>query len=457
MKLNWSVWIAVALAFGGMEILDGAETSGAEAKIATSPQPSPPAEREKSSLGANEMSVETLVKEALSKNPELNYYKAEIAAARGERRNAGTLANPELSSQVGVKHARDAQTGLSGEGLAWSVSVLQTFEYPGRLSLRKAIANRQIELAEIGYAQFRAALAGKTRSAAFAVFEAQEKAVAAEEVAARFVALSEVLVQREPAGVTPLLETRIVEANAVTAQRRASEAKQAARVALVELNQLRGQPASAVARIARPELAFERVESMERLLDRAATNSFDLRMRQVELTQQGFKVSLAKNERYPSISVGPYYSHEESGQVAEKQRIAGVAVSVPLPLWNRNTGNIEAARAREEQATTSLRLAQREVERKVVENAAAYEARLDEMSHWKPEASGKLREAAEVADRHYRLGAVPVATYVELQKQYLEAVEAILDTKHDALQAAQELEILTGLSFLKAAATKSSQ
>src|SRR5260370_38962920 len=116
------------------------------------------------------------------------------------------------------------------------------FEYSGRLSLRKAIANRQIELAELGYAQFRAALIAKTRSAAFAVFEAQEKAAAAREVAERFAAVTEILVQREPAGVTPLLETRIIEANAITAQRRASEAKQAARVTSVELNQLRGQP-----------------------------------------------------------------------------------------------------------------------------------------------------------------------------------------------------------------------
>jgi cobalt-zinc-cadmium efflux system outer membrane protein len=403
--------------------------------------------------GTNEISVEMLVQEALAKNPELNFYKAEIAAAKGERRNAGTLANPEVSSQVGAKHGKDAQTGLTGEGLAWSVSVLQTFEYPGRLALRKAIANRQIELAGLGYEQFKASLVAKTRAAGFAAFEAQAKAEAAQEVADRFAALTEVLVQREPAGVTPLLETRIIEANAVSAQRKASEAKQAARVALVDLNQLRGQPATAVVRIARPEIGFEKVELVERLADRAATNSFELRMRQVELEQQGFRVSLVKNERFPSVSVGPVYSEESTGGVGEKDRTIGVGITLPLPLWNRNKGNIETARAREEQAATSLRVTQREVERKVVESSAAYEARLEEMSRWRADAASKLKEAAELADRHYRLGAVPVATYVELQKQYLEAVEAILDTKRDALQAAQELEILTGLILYKVGAS----
>ena len=46
----------------------------------------------------------------------------------------------------------------------------------------------------------------------------------------------------------------------------------------------------------------------------------------------------------------------------------------------------------------------------------------------------------------FRSGAVPISTYVELQKQYLEAVESLLDTKKEALDAAQNLELLTGLA-----------
>ena len=57
--------------------------------------------------------------------------------------------------------------------------------------------------------------------------------------------------------------------------------------------------------------------------------------------------------------------------------------------------------------------------------------------------------AAELADRHYRLGAVPIATYVELQKQYLEAVEALLDTKREALEAGQEIQRVTLLTLAK--------
>ena len=76
--------------------------------------------------------------------------------------------------------------GLATEGVAWAVSVQQTFEWPGRIPLRKAIANQQIQLAELGFAQFKAALAARARSATFGLFAAQQKAAAAQEVADRF-------------------------------------------------------------------------------------------------------------------------------------------------------------------------------------------------------------------------------------------------------------------------------
>jgi len=90
----------------------------------------------------------------------------------------------------------------------------------------------------------------------------------------------------------------------------------------------------------------------------------------------------------------------------------------------------------------------------VTENVLALQVKLDEMSKWRADSAQKFREAAELADRHYRLGAVPISTYVELQKQYLEAIGAILDTKQEALAAAQTLEQLTGATPLVSVTTK---
>ncbi len=123
----------------------------------------------------------------------------------------------------------------------------------------------------------------------------------------------------------------------------------------------------------------------------------------------------------------------------------GVGISLPLPLWNRNTGTIEAARARQSQAETSLYVTQREVERRVFDAAMVYQAKLAEMGNWRPDSVDHFKEAADMADRHYRLGAVSLTTYVELQKQYLDAVEGLLSTRQEALDAAGQLQELTGL------------
>jgi cobalt-zinc-cadmium efflux system outer membrane protein len=386
--------------------------------------------------------LETLVADVVEHNPELNFYRAEIAAAKGERRTAAAWANPELSTTLGQKSVRSG--GLSDEGVAWSVGVQQTIEWPGRIPLRKAIANHQIQLAELGFAQFKAALAARTRTLAYNLFAAQEKAAAAREVAERFQQLREVLVQRDPAGLTPLLETRIIEATELTLRRKSSEALLTTQAATVELNQLRGVPWAQSLKTQSAHLQFSAAPDVDALLMAAQTNNFEMRMRQVDLEQQGFKVSLAKQGGYPSFTVGPYLSQERAG---DREQQIGVALSLPLPLWSRNQGNVETATARQKQAETSMFVTQRAVERQVVEKALTYETKLREMANWRPESVEEFRSAAELADRHFRLGAVPIATYVELQKQYLEAVEALLDTKREALEAGQELQRLTGLDF----------
>jgi cobalt-zinc-cadmium efflux system outer membrane protein len=119
-------------------------------------------------------------------------------------------------------------------------------------------------------------------------------------------------------------------------------------------------------------------------------------------------------------------------------------VSLPLPLWNHNQGGIAVAKAQQTKAETALLIAQRDAERRLIEAATTYETKLREMAHWQPDSIQHFKEAAELADRHYRLGAVPVSTYVELQSQYLDTIEGLQETKKEALESASQLELLTG-------------
>ena len=381
--------------------------------------------------------------EIASAHPELRFYEAEIVAARAGVRGVAPAA-PELSLGLGRKRISAAGGDFATEGTAWSVSLAQTFEWPGRLALRRAVAERDVALAEVGLARFRAALDARSRGLAYGLHVAGTKAASVREVAERFAALRETFLAREPGGLTPLLETRAIEAQELALQRRATAAELELQAALLELNQLRGLAPDALLVLAPAAPVFGDAPALPVLLDAARENNFEFRSRQLALEQQGYALRLARHERYPAITVSPYYASEGGDG---RETTVGVGLSLPLPLTRTPRAGVEAAEARRIQAEAAVRAAQRELEREVTVAAQAFAAKVAEIRRWAPDSVAKFREAAASADRHYRLGAVPLSTYLELQSAYLDATEALLDTQAEALDAGLRLQLLTGLNF----------
>ena len=78
------------------------------------------AEPRPASTNAQPPTLDALVADVVEHNPELNFYRAEIAAAKGERRTAGAWANPEVSTTVGQKKV-PAGSGRSRKSRGYSV------------------------------------------------------------------------------------------------------------------------------------------------------------------------------------------------------------------------------------------------------------------------------------------------------------------------------------------------
>src|SRR5205085_5165369 len=319
--------------------------------------------------GGDAASLDALVTEALARNPELNVYSSEIAAAKGERRTAGEWQNPEASTEGGTKIVRDYHGNTLGDGIMWTLGATQTFEYPGRVTLRKAIANHQVALAELGLEGFRTALAARVRAAAFRAALGKAKAGAADEIAKRFDHLATVLSQRPAAGVAQQADVQIIEANAITLKRRPLEAQREMQSAIYELNQLRG--ASVNSPLAPPDvdLALRPLPQVAALLFTARERNYDIRTRVVEFEQQGYKIRLALNERWPAVRVGPF-AHNERSDTTEYQ--FGVTASLPLPLWNMNKGKIQSEKARTAKVEAELTTLIRETVRKVADAEFIY-------------------------------------------------------------------------------------
>jgi outer membrane protein, heavy metal efflux system len=393
------------------------------------------------STAAGSRSIASLIEEAYQKNPNVHFYEQEIAAARGDRRTAGTWPNPDLSGQIGGKIYNSLDGKYLGTGPVWTVSLTQTFEFPGRVSLRKAIADKQIALAQLGLEQFRVSLRNQIEMLCYRLLAAQDRAAAAIEVAQRFRYLIALLVQREPASPSPLIEMRILEGNAATLNRRATRAQIELQSAQFELNVLRGVSMNLQVEVARQNVNLPTLPDFGQLIARADGRNFDLQTRRTELEQQGFRVRLAHNEQWPSVKLGPYTAGEN---VVDSKRELGLSLSMPLPYWNQARGSEEAAKARLNQAEVSLDTAMREVERKITTAADSYKKELKKLGENTPQLLGQLRDAAKLADDDYRLGVLPISTYTEIQSQYLEGTDAVLNSRLDALRYLADLEYLSG-------------
>jgi outer membrane protein, heavy metal efflux system len=390
---------------------------------------------------AEPFTVNSLVQKALATHPELRYYEVQIDVATAGKTKAGELKNPDLMTGVGNWRVRDLATNNVTDGPTWAVQLTQTFEWPGRLSLRKAIAQKDIELAQLGVEQFRAALAAKVRTTSWKMLAAQETTRAAEEVAKRYQALAEVLLQRDPAGAAPRLEARIIQANALNLSAAAAAARNELAAARFELNQLLGEKAEHPLELQMEKITLNPPPALESLLTQARRKNFDLRARILDVQQQGYEVKLAENELWPSITVSPFVQRQQN-ETRETQ--AGINISIPLPLWNRNKGAIDAAKAKEVQAEVMLTAQMRQLERDVAAQASHYKIHVEELAKWPADMLESFRSAAAEADEHFRLGALPLSTYTELQQQYIESVHAVLESQLGAVEARLALEQLTG-------------
>lgn len=384
--------------------------------------------------------VESLVTDVLSNSPELREAEAEVRKALGERRSAGQWKNPEVSAEYGEKRNSDRSTGdLTGKGGAQRYGFSQTFEFPGKAGVRKAIADHNIHLAELSLEQLRLEVAARTRSLAIEWLAADREVRVAREVEERHESLVAVLKKRSPAGAQSVLDRRVIEADRVSILARSHEAEERRDAARIALLSLRGKSVEAPFHLESSLDLPPMTTPWADLFQRAVRSSLALQSRGVELQRAGAQKNGARLATAPDFTVGPFFSQENSG---DKERILGVGISLPLPIWNQNQGEIESADAGGDQADAAMTVALRNFERELARNWNAYHHVTEILEKCPLSLMDELGDAADLADRQYRLGAISVHTYEEMQDKYLDASGALLRTLQEGHEHRLAIQLL---------------
>lgn len=388
--------------------------------------------------------VAELVRQAVVSNPEHQAYVAALAAERAIGVTASANPDPVLSVELGRRRLSSANGAFLDEGQVWTASLIRTFEWPERLRLRRAIADRQTEVAKLGLGRFEQALEARAAVLAFRLSRAQVRAQACEEVAERFAGLRKALVGRDPSGPAPTIELRSVEAAEVVARRRAEEARLALQQALLEMNQLRGAPSLAPLVVKVPVLALKDAPKLEELLAAARDGNFSYRMQVLESEQMSLQSDLARSDSVPGFTAGPYVSQD---RVGGRETIVGLRFDIPLPVTGRSGSAERAANERKRQSKAAIAAAWRDVEKDLGQTWLSYASKVDQLRMHKDDPAVRFAEAAKLAESHFRAGALSLQLFMDAQAGYLEAVDSALVIQEQAVEAGFRLRELSGVNF----------
>ncbi|MBE7558460.1 TolC family protein [bacterium] len=278
----------------------------------------------------------------LGAHPALVAIRREVAAREAEALQAGLPPNPELEAEVeDILGGQSGEQDLGGvEGAEGTLLLSQTIELAGKRMKRRLLAEAEADVAAWDLEARRLELVTETHAAFVEVLAAQERV----ELAARLVEVAsrahDTVSRRVEAGKVSPVETRRARV-ALETQRTdlatASEALEAARRRLAA--QWGGEPVfSTVAGNLElmppaPELAV--------LNDTLAQNP-QLARWATEMAARRAALALAEARAVPDPSIGAgarYYNETDNHAFV-------VGVSIPLPLFDRNQGNIAAARER---------------------------------------------------------------------------------------------------------------
>jgi len=312
--------------------------------------------------------LELLVGEALAKSPDVAAARAEEAGAEGELAADArwVRANPQLE----VEYGTDAVTQNEGERRL-AVEISQQLQVAGQRGLRVERAEAALAAARARRraVELRVAREAADAAAEWGRREALVKLMEESLAAAR--TLEAAAVKRFAAGDAPELERNAAALERARAEARAAQARAEAVSARASLNRLLGRTPSAPLTLSPGAVAVP---------EDLSAQVPELEAARAEAEAARAEVDLLRRERIPDPTVSLGYEQEKrpeehaTGPDLHTASMVVARLSVPLPLWNRNQGELAGARARRAAREAEREGREREVAAERVAAREAYEA-----------------------------------------------------------------------------------
>ena len=374
------------------------------------------------------VAVDDLVAIAVARNPRLSKAAFAIDAAQGRHIQAGLYPNPDLainSDEIGDR---------TGHGVLNIPKLTQTIVTGKKLSLAQAVAATEVDQATLALLGERYAVIAAVRAAYFDLYALERKI----EVLDRLVKLGDESVKT---GKAFLDNKKLSQLDLVQLEVEREKFHAEAEAARREVPGARRALAAIVgdSRLAIGELraAFEDLPVYDpaRTHDVVLATNPEARKAQVGVERAHAAIRRAQAEVIPDVTVYTGYIRQYENKAHDLQ----LGMNAPIPVWNRNQGNIRAAQAELGAAVQDVARVENELAERVATALRVYSGAARRAELYRVDILPKAKQAAELSLQAFKGGQFDYLRVLQAQRAVAEAALEYNKSLGEAWKAAAQL------------------
>jgi outer membrane protein, heavy metal efflux system len=282
------------------------------------------------------ITLSAAIKNALAYSPQLKSAGSTVLASKGERLQAGLRPNPEIGVEAENLAGRGPYKGVDSAEITFGVS--QQLEFGGKRPARRAVADQGYEISSLDYKAAQLDLIRDVTIAYMDAVAAQEEVKLAGEQKKLAGEVLESVSKRVSAAAEPLIQNSKAEVALATSEIAFSRASRELEIAKRNLASFWGQEDGQYSLDASDFLAIQPpVPPMDIAARLTATPEIARLEAGIARARANLDLERANAIPNPTVSVGVRDFRETRDQAFM------IGVSLPIPVWNQNQGNIAKA------------------------------------------------------------------------------------------------------------------
>ena len=375
------------------------------------------------------VAVDDLVRVAVQRNPRIGRATIAIDAAQGRYVQAGLYPNPDLGffwDEIGDR------TGPGG--IITAPRVTQTIVTGRKLSLAQAVVAREIDQAKLDVLTERFTVIGSVRATFYEVYALQERlAILAElvKLAEQGVAQGKTLVDNMRMARLDLIQLE------VELERFRSEAVAVERELPSAYSRLAAVAGDARLPIRRVTGPFEAPPLYDLAEAREAVLAFhpEARSARVGVDRAQAAIRAAEAQPIPNVAVTGGFIR----QFENKSYDGAFGLSMPVPVWNRNQGNIREAKAQLGMAIQNTGRVENDLADRLSAAFRTYNAARTRAERYRREILPRAEETLKLSLEAFKGGQFEYLRVIQAQRSVAEARLEYNRSLGEAWRAAGEI------------------